>query len=128
MRGTSRSPSSTVTPTGRRDSYPFGHRTSRTTSARGVWRCTPPRIGSAWVDPAPSSPIVRRAKAPATVYFITDGAGKQETRDTLAESRRWLWFRPEVVMALAHPRGGSLGWYTRDTGSLACAPGSAVHF
>lgn len=81
-----------------------------------------------WVNPAPSSPIVRRDKTPATVYFITDGAGKQETRDTLADGGRWLWFRPEVVMALAHRRGGVLGWYTKNTGSVACAPGSAVHF
>ena len=81
-----------------------------------------------WVDPAASSPIVRRDKTPATVFFTTDAAGKQETRDTLADGGRWLWFRPEVVTALADRRGGSLGWYTRDTGSVACSPGDGVHF
>jgi hypothetical protein len=81
-----------------------------------------------WLDPAPASPIVRRDKTPATVFFITDAAGTQETRDTLAQGGRWLWFRPEVVASLAHRRGGSLGWFTRDTGSVACSPGDAVHF
>jgi len=86
-----------------------------------LWRCE-------WADPAPSSPIVRRDKTPATVYFITDAAGKQETKDTLQAGGRWLWFRPEVVMALVDRRGGSLGWYTRDTGTVACTPGCGVHF
>ena len=85
------------------------------------WRCE-------WVDPAASSPIVRRDKVPATVFFTTDAAGKQETRDTLADGGRWLWFRPGVVTSLADRRGGSLGWYTRDTGYVACSPGDGVHF
>jgi hypothetical protein len=31
-------------------------------------------------------------------------------------------------MALAHRRGGSLSWYTRDTGSVTCSPDYGVHF
>jgi hypothetical protein len=62
------------------------------------------------------------------VFFTTDAAGKQETRDTLADSVRWLWFRPEVATALADRRGGSMGWYTRDTGYVGCSPGHEVHF
>lgn len=31
-------------------------------------------------------------------------------------------------MALAHRRGGGLGWYTRNTGSLRCSPDYDVHF
>jgi hypothetical protein len=31
-------------------------------------------------------------------------------------------------MALAARRGGSLGWYTRHTGYVACSPGDGVHF
>src|SRR4029077_3284435 len=81
-----------------------------------------------WVDSAPTSPIVRRDKTPATVSFVTDATGTQETRDTLTAGGRWLWFRPEVVMALLERRGSSLGWYTRDTGAVAAAPGCAVHF
>ncbi len=81
-----------------------------------------------WVNPAQSSPIVRGDKMPATVSFITDAAGKQETRDTLIAGGRWLWFRPEVVLALVNRRGGTLGWHTRDTGSVVCSPGPSVHF
>jgi hypothetical protein len=62
------------------------------------------------------------------VFFITDAEGKLESRDTLVAGGRWLWFRPDVIMALAHRRGGSLGWYTRDTGQVACSPGLRVHF
>jgi len=81
-----------------------------------------------WVDPAAESPIVRGDEIPPTVYFITDAEGKKETRETLAAGRRWIWFRPDVVGALLAVRGGSLGWYTRDTGSVGCSPGCGVHF
>ena len=47
---------------------------------------------------------------------------------TLADSGRSLWFKPDVVTALADRRAGSLGWYTRDTGSVSCSPDCAVHF
>jgi hypothetical protein len=33
---------------------------------------------SEWVDPAPSSPIVRRDKMPATVFFVTDAASRRQ--------------------------------------------------
>ena len=49
-----------------------------------------------WVEPALSSPIVRRDKTPPTVYFVTDASGAQETRETLAGGGRWLWFQPAV--------------------------------
>lgn len=81
-----------------------------------------------WIDPATTSPIVRRDEMPPTVYFITDSEGTQESKETLAGGSRWLWFRPEVVPALAHRRGGSLSWYTRYTGSVSCSPDYGVHF
>jgi len=81
-----------------------------------------------WVDPATNSPIVRGDKIPPTVYFITDSEGTQENKETLAGVSRWLWFRPEVISALAHRRGGYLGWYTRYTGSVSCSPDYGVHF
>jgi hypothetical protein len=86
-----------------------------------VWR-------NEWVDPASTSPIVRDDHIPATVFFITDAVGHSQSKDTLVGAGQWLWFRPEVMMALAHRRGGSLGWYTRDTGSVACVPDRGVHF
>jgi hypothetical protein len=81
-----------------------------------------------FIDAANGSPRVRGDKVPATVYFITDEKGKKETQDTLIEGSRWLWFKPTVMMDLAHRRGGLLFWATRDTGGVTCSPGYAVHF
>ncbi len=81
-----------------------------------------------WVDPAEYSPRIKRDRLPATVFFITDATGKKECRDTLVDAIRWLWFKPEVMMALAHRRGGSLKWYTRDTGNVKCSSDYDIHF
>jgi hypothetical protein len=81
-----------------------------------------------WIEPASQSPIVRGDKLPPTVFFITDAEGKRENRETLAAGSRWLWFRPEVLPVLAHRRGGTLRWYTRDTGGVSCSPDYGVHF
>ena len=81
-----------------------------------------------WIEPAVHSPIVRHDTVLPTVFFITDAEGNTESRTTLEHGRRWLWFRPEVVCALAHRRGGTLTWYTRDTGGVGFSPGSVVHF
>lgn len=81
-----------------------------------------------WIDPASRSPIVRRDKIPSTVSFITDAEGKTKHSEMLIEGGRWLWFRPEVMPVLAHRRGGSLKWHTRDTGEVGCSPGRDVHF
>ena len=81
-----------------------------------------------WLEPASQSPIVRGDKLSASVSFIIDAEGKQTTTDELVDSGRWLCFRPTVVPALIDKRGGSLRWYTRDTGAVACSPGCDVHF
>jgi hypothetical protein len=81
-----------------------------------------------WVEPLTKSPIVREDEVPPTVFFITDADGTQENRETLAKGGRWLWFKPEVIAALAHRRGGFLTWYTRDTGRAACSPDYGIHF
>ena len=81
-----------------------------------------------WLDPASKSPIVRGDNRPASVSFIIDAEGKRAPTDKLVESGRWLWFRPTVVPALIERRGGSLKWYTRDTGAVACSPSDEVHF
>ena len=46
----------------------------------------------------------------------------------LVDSGRWLLFRPAVVPALIDRRGGSLKWFTRDTGAVACSPSYDVRF
>lgn len=81
-----------------------------------------------WIEPAKTSPRIRRDALPSSVFFIVDEQGNKETKETLADSGRWLWFKPDVIMALAHRRGGSLAWYTRDTGSVSCSPDCGVHF
>lgn len=81
-----------------------------------------------WIEPASRSPIVRGDETPPTVFFVTNAEGRQESRETLVKEGRWLWFRPEVITVLAHRRGGSLEWCTRDTGSVGCSPDYCVHF
>lgn len=81
-----------------------------------------------WIEPANSSPRIRRDARPPSVFFIVDEQGNKETKETLSDGGRWLWFKPDVIMALAHRRGGSLAWYTRDTGSVGCSPDYGVHF
>jgi len=81
-----------------------------------------------WIEPATASPLVRRDKTPPSVFFITDAEGKRESAETLVHAGRWLWFRPDVMVLLAHRRGGSLGWHTKDTGNVRCSPSDGVHF
>lgn len=81
-----------------------------------------------WIEPADISPIVRRDDTPPSVFFITDAEGKHEGKDTLINGSRWLWFRPDVMSALAHRRGGTLTWYTAQTGGVGCLPDYVVHF
>ncbi len=81
-----------------------------------------------WIEPAKTSPRIRRDAQAPSVFFIVDEQGNKEIRETLADGGRWLWFKPDVIMALAHRRGGTLAWYTRDTGSVSCSPDCGVHF
>lgn len=81
-----------------------------------------------WIEPASNSPIVRGDKTSPTVSFFVDAEGKQENASTLVKGSRWLWFRPEVMPALTHRRGGSLSWHTRDTGRVESTPGYGVDF
>ena len=81
-----------------------------------------------WVEPAKTSLRIRGDEPPPTVFFITDETGTQEHKETLRNEGRWLWFKPDVIMALAHRRGGSLSWYTRHTGNVRCSPDYGVHF
>jgi hypothetical protein len=81
-----------------------------------------------WIEPATVSPRIRRDPLPPSVFFVVDEQGNKETKETLAGGGRWLWFKPDVIMALTHRRGGSLAWYTRDTGLVSCSPDCGVHF
>lgn len=85
-----------------------------------LWRCE-------WVEPAAQSPRVRGDRVPSTVSYIADAEGQRETRGTLT-SGKWFWFRPEVMLALAHRRGAGMKWHTRDTGTVWCSPDYGIHF
>jgi len=97
-------------------------------SGRKLYRVQGELWRNEWIDPAATSPIVRGDEGPSNISFIIDSEGKQESKETLIQSGRWLWFRPEVIPTLADRRGGKLAWYTRDTGSVGCSPDCAVHF
>jgi len=83
---------------------------------------------SEWVELGANSPRVRDDHIPPTSFFVVDAAGKRENATALLHSGQWLWFRPDVIMALAHRRGGELWWYTQDTGNVSGSPGHGVHF
>jgi hypothetical protein len=88
------------------------------------------RWSNEWIEPALNSPRVRRDKVPTGIQYIVDAGGARVASEALEfqDDPRWLWFRPEVVLALVRRRGGSLEWYTLDTGGVACSPGYSVHF
>jgi hypothetical protein len=81
-----------------------------------------------WIEAAKFSPRIKEDDTTPTIFFIVDEQGNKESGDTLREEGRWLWFKPDVIMALAHRRGGQLKWYTRDTGSVRCSPDYDIHF
>jgi hypothetical protein len=86
-----------------------------------VWR-------DEWVELGTTSTRIRRDQPDPPVAFIVDAAGKQQSAKTLVDSGRWLWFKPDLIPALIDRRGGSLEWYTRETGGVRGSPDSRVHF
>lgn len=89
-------------------------------------------LGELWrnevIEPGKQSPKVRGDKVESTSYFIIDAAGAKTCGRDLIDAGKWLWFKPEVIMALSHRRGGKLSFYTQQTGAVACSYGSGVHF
>jgi hypothetical protein len=86
-----------------------------------VWRAE-------WVEPAARSVRIRGDEPRPPISFVVDAAGKKQIARSLVDSGRWLWFKPEVIPALIDHRGGSLEWYTRETGSVKGSPDYRVHF
>jgi hypothetical protein len=81
-----------------------------------------------WIAPGERSPRVKGDRVTPGVSFIVDASGRHETAESLGSAAGWLWFRPEVISALIGRRGGTISWFTRDTGSVGCTPGHPVHF
>lgn len=81
-----------------------------------------------WINPGKQSPKVRGDQIPSTVFFIIDADGSKVCGKDLIDSGKWLWFKPDVIMALSHRRGGNLEFYTEETGRVSCSYGCGVHF
>lgn len=81
-----------------------------------------------WIEPGKYSPKVRRDEIQSTIFFTINAEGRKVKGDGLIHSGKWLWFKPDVIMTLSHRRGGSLEFYTQNTGSVACSIGNDVHF
>ena len=81
-----------------------------------------------WISPAKLSPVVLGDEQSVELFFIIDAEGSKVTGKELAKGKRWLWFKPELIAALLSKRNSFLKWYTKDTGSVACAPSWGVHF
>ena len=80
------------------------------------------------IKPGKRSPKVRGDKIASTIYFILDADGSKVCGQALIDSGKWLWFKPEVIMALCRRRGGGLSFYTQQTGSVTCSYGYGIHF
>lgn len=89
-------------------------------------------LGELWrnevIDPGKNSPVVREDEVPSNVYFTIDAEGTRVCGADLIDAGKWLWFNPEVIMAISHKRGGALSFYTAHTGSVSCSYGYGVHF
>ena len=86
-----------------------------------VWR-------DEWIEPSARSVRICRDEPHPPVAFVVDAAGKKQTAKSLIESGRWLWFKPDLIPALIDRRGGSLEWYTRETGAVRGSPDYRVPF
>ena len=99
----------------------------RSDPGRRLYRVSGELWRTEWIPRGSVSPIIRNDGPLPAESFIVDAAGKEERGLGLGAARRWLWFRPELVTAIAQRRGGCLDWYTRETGVLGCS-GYFVHF
>lgn len=81
-----------------------------------------------WINPAKSSPVVLGEEQQIDMFYIVDAEGNKESGEELKKGGKWLWFSPELVSSLILKRGGFLSWYSKNTGSISCAPSFGVHF
>lgn len=81
-----------------------------------------------WVEPGARSVRIRRDEPLSPIAFVVDAAGRKQTAKSLIDSGGWLWFKPDLIPALIERRGGSLEWYTRETGGVKGSPDYGVPF
>jgi|SRR5579859_1207096 len=102
--------------------------TRRLSEKRKIYRVTGELWRAEWVEPGARSTRIRGDEPDSPISFVVDAAGTKQMAKTLIGSGGWLWFKPELVPALVDRRGGSLEWYTRETGSVKGSPDDRVHF
>ncbi|NOZ46373.1 MAG: hypothetical protein GXO79_06285 [Chlorobi bacterium] len=81
-----------------------------------------------WINPAKISPVVLGEEQQIDIFYIVDEEGNKESGKKLKKGGKWLWFKPELASSLILKRGGFLSWYTKNTGSISCAPSFGIHF
>jgi len=81
-----------------------------------------------WINPANTSPITLGHEENINIFYTVNASGNKESGKELTKGGKWLWFKPDLASALLSKLGGFLKWYTRDTGSISCAPACGVHF
>ncbi len=80
-----------------------------------------------WFEPGPLSLRVRGDQDAAPTTFALDNQGGRRTPAELHGAQSWLYFRPELAMALARHRGFELHWGSEQTGGIG-ATGNGLHF
>lgn len=98
--------------------YPYPEGTFLTLGA--IWR-------TEWVEPGKFSIRIRGDKDPHEITFALDHQGSRVPASKLHGSRTWLYFKPELALALQRYRGGRLHWHSQETGALG-ATRSTLHF
>jgi hypothetical protein len=80
-----------------------------------------------WFQPGPLSLRVRGDQDASPTTFALDNQGSRRTPNELHGAQTWLYFRPELALALARHRGFELNWGSEQTGGIG-ATGNGVHF
>lgn len=82
-----------------------------------------------WIEPAAESCRIGFDEPKETLMVQVDG-GVRVDLETLnrEEVGKYLWFRPGIVNELLSCRGGTMSWYSRDTGGISPSPEGQLHF
>jgi hypothetical protein len=110
------------------DEFSSSSFTRKISEKRKVYRVVGEAWRNEWIEPGVRSTRIRRDKPHPPTAFVVDAAGKRQTAKSLINSGRWLWFTPNLIPVLMERRGGSLEWYTRETGGVKGSPDSRVQF
>ncbi len=80
-----------------------------------------------WFEPQNKSVRVRGDEETDDVSFAVGNEGERKTASECIGAMTYLAFKPTLVPALLHYRGGFMGWYSRDTGGIGTGE-TGTHF